>query len=279
MNCQIFESIVNELARQQMMEANARDQALAHADECGVCAQRLADERALTQKLRELTTEMSGLEAPARIEGELLAAFRQQTVGGRFTSQARSANRNWSYWVTAAAAVLLIVIGIAAMSMRLQPTPRAAEGPYIPPFRPAVAEAPKALKAPESPVIVDGDESLALPKQGPLVVSHRPRRHAKPVGVQSKSAGSQVDKGGLVVDNDSIVAANYENEIATEFMPVGYASPLGLQDGGQVMRVELDRSALAGFGLPVNMDRVNEKVKADVLVGSDGQARAIRFVQ
>ena len=52
-----------------------------------------------------------------------------------------------------------------------------------------------------------------------------------------------------------------------------------LQDGGQVMRVELPRSALAGFGLPVNMDRVNERVKADVLMGPDGQARAIRFVQ
>jgi hypothetical protein len=45
------------------------------------------------------------------------------------------------------------------------------------------------------------------------------------------------------------------------------------------MRVELPRSALAGFGLPVNMDRVNERVKADVLVGPDGQAQAIRFVQ
>jgi hypothetical protein len=45
------------------------------------------------------------------------------------------------------------------------------------------------------------------------------------------------------------------------------------------MRVELPRSTLAGFGLPVNMERVNERVKADVLVGPDGQARAIRFVQ
>ena len=76
------------------------------------------------------------------------------------------------------------------------------------------------------------------------------------------------------------MAANYSgNEIATDFLPVGYTSPMTLQDGGQVMRVELPRSALAGFGLPVNMDRVNERVKADVLMGPDGQARAIRFVQ
>jgi hypothetical protein len=52
-----------------------------------------------------------------------------------------------------------------------------------------------------------------------------------------------------------------------------------LQDGGQIIRVELPRSALAKFGLPVNMDRYNEKVKADVLLGVDGLAHAIRFVQ
>jgi hypothetical protein len=52
-----------------------------------------------------------------------------------------------------------------------------------------------------------------------------------------------------------------------------------LQDGGQIIRVELPRSALTKFGLPVNMDRYNEKVKADVLFGVDGMAHAIRFVQ
>jgi hypothetical protein len=54
---------------------------------------------------------------------------------------------------------------------------------------------------------------------------------------------------------------------------------VNLQDGGQIVRVELPRSALANFGLPVNMDRYNEKVKADVLLGVDGMAHAIRFVQ
>ena len=52
-----------------------------------------------------------------------------------------------------------------------------------------------------------------------------------------------------------------------------------LQDGGQIVRVELPRSALVNFGLPVNMDRYNEKVKADVIFGVDGLAHAIRFVQ
>jgi hypothetical protein len=75
------------------------------------------------------------------------------------------------------------------------------------------------------------------------------------------------------------VANHVTNEIATDFIPLGYMSTASLQDGGQIVRVQLPRSALANFGLPVNMDRYNEKVKADVLFGVDGTARAIRFVQ
>jgi hypothetical protein len=75
------------------------------------------------------------------------------------------------------------------------------------------------------------------------------------------------------------VANHVTNEIATDFIPLSYMSAASLQDGGQIVRVQLPRSALANFGFPVNMDRYNEKVKADVLFGVDGTARAIRFVQ
>ena len=50
-------------------------------------------------------------------------------------------------------------------------------------------------------------------------------------------------------------------------------------DSAQVVRVELPRSAMMSFGLPVNMDRADERIKADVVVGNDGMARAIRFVR
>jgi hypothetical protein len=75
------------------------------------------------------------------------------------------------------------------------------------------------------------------------------------------------------------VAHHVQNEIATDFVPLGDMNALTLQDGGQIIRVKLRRSALVKFGIPVNMDRYNENVKADVLIGVDGLARAIRFVQ
>jgi hypothetical protein len=67
-------------------------------------------------------------------------------------------------------------------------------------------------------------------------------------------------------------------EIATEFIPVSYSNIAALEQGGEIVRVELPRYALANFGLPVNMDRANERVKADVLLGPDGLAHAIRFI-
>jgi hypothetical protein len=45
------------------------------------------------------------------------------------------------------------------------------------------------------------------------------------------------------------------------------------------VRVELPRSALSSFGIPVNADHAGGRVKADVLLGEDGTARAIRFVR
>jgi hypothetical protein len=284
MNCQNFESIVNELARQQMMEANLREQALAHADECGVCALRLEDERALTQQLRAVTNEMSGVEAPARIEDELLAAFRKHKFTYEITNRGRSAIHDWRYWATAAAAVLLIVIGIAAMSMRSSPAPVAAQNPYVPTFGPAIAKTNNGAEPPgnidQPKPGVDEPKPAALPKQGTTLASRNPKRHANSLSPRSNSADSRSERDVLAAERKATVAANYSgNEIATDFLPLSYTNPMNLQDGGQVMRVELPRSALAGFGLPVNIERVNERVKADVLVGPDGQARAIRFVQ
>jgi hypothetical protein len=47
----------------------------------------------------------------------------------------------------------------------------------------------------------------------------------------------------------------------------------------QVIRVQMPRQALIAFGLPVNIERADVPVKADLLVGEDGLAHAIRFVR
>ena len=66
-------------------------------------------------------------------------------------------------------------------------------------------------------------------------------------------------------------------EVATGFIPLMLEpDPL---ERGRLVRVKLPRSALTVFGLPVSEERSEERIQADVLVGEDGLARAIRFVR
>ena len=66
-------------------------------------------------------------------------------------------------------------------------------------------------------------------------------------------------------------------EVVTEFYPLIEDAPPF--EGGELLRVSLPASALRGVGLPVSEDRLTETVQADVLVGQEGLARAIRFVR
>ncbi len=111
MNCQIFETVVNDLAREQMMEANARDEAIAHSGDCEACALRLSLEHRLTSGLRALAAEMKSASASARVEEQVLAAFRSQSF---FAPATRPAHPN-RYWLVAAAAVVLLAFGVAGM--------------------------------------------------------------------------------------------------------------------------------------------------------------------
>jgi hypothetical protein len=70
-----------------------------------------------------------------------------------------------------------------------------------------------------------------------------------------------------------------QREVATDFLALPFAPPLDASEGGHVVRVSLPRSAMQAVGLPVNEDRWYERVPADVLLGQDGVARAVRFVK
>jgi hypothetical protein len=75
--------------------------------------------------------------------------------------------------------------------------------------------------------------------------------------------------------NDSASAG----EITTEFIQLVQYAGFEQSEGAHLVRVELPRSALASFGIPVNAEQAGGRVKADVLLGEDGTARAIRFVR
>jgi hypothetical protein len=61
---------------------------------------------------------------------------------------------------------------------------------------------------------------------------------------------------------------------AREFIQLPYAPAFDPYEGGQVVRVSMPGASVRGLGLPISADRV----QADVLLGDDGVARAIRLI-
>jgi hypothetical protein len=66
-------------------------------------------------------------------------------------------------------------------------------------------------------------------------------------------------------------------EIVTSFFPL--LNPAPPMERGEIIRIRVPASTLRSVGLPVPEDAWNQPVPADVLVGEEGLARAIRFVR
>lgn len=65
---------------------------------------------------------------------------------------------------------------------------------------------------------------------------------------------------------------------ASEFIPLPNAARLAPSDDVNLVRMEVPRSAMIAVGYVVPPDRADERVQADVVLGSDGLARAVRFL-
>lgn len=176
-------------------------------------------------------------------------------------------NHRWRYWAGAIAAMLLVSIAFGAVRWRaVTQSPQVSQSStpqeVFPGGKPAETQAAIAL-------------TLAPPEVKELPRDPKVRRTNLKTGKLRPVARA----GRPAQTTNATVAGNFGSEIATEFLPLGYGNALALQDGGQIVRVEVPRSTLVSFGLPVNVDRAGQRVKADLLLGVDGSARAIRFVQ
>ena len=66
---------------------------------------------------------------------------------------------------------------------------------------------------------------------------------------------------------------------AAEFVPLPYGDDALVGESARIVRVELPRSALRMAGFSVAQERANDRVEADVVLGADGLAHAVRFVR
>lgn len=68
-------------------------------------------------------------------------------------------------------------------------------------------------------------------------------------------------------------------EAELPFMPVPYAAPLLSTERIEVVRVNLPANALASLGLPVLGAKPEMRLNADLVLGENGLARAVRLVR
>ena len=265
MNCQEFQSIVHDLVSDRTMEASTRLIGLDHAKTCRGCGVRLEDERNLLASFRAVVSNDAKKEASPRVESELRKAFLRQGSISLHHSIASSPTlawhwRRWTLAMGALAAVLTLVLWL---------------WPRPPISRPEQTASVIAVPAPV-PQVSSGPALTTIEP-----VSKSRARLARPKASQTRalSRRNSVAYGARRPVHDSQdVADRFEPGTATDFLPLLLVEAGSELERGQVLRVELPRSALMSFGLPMNQERSTEPIKADVLVGEDGLARAIRFI-
>lgn len=253
MNCQDFEAIIIGMARLQLLEASARKQALAHLAQCAACADRLAEQQALTAAVRATARSLAATEASVTVEHKLRTAFRAQTASGIAPAFSNARTQKWQRAGRLALAVAAILL-VTVFAGGLWQFARAGR-------KPALATSPH---EPVAPVPASPDK---LPER--LASPNPPASAVKPqVALQPRTRRSAV--------RQSLTSAE---EAAADFIALAEEGELVPLESGQVLRVELSAATLISMGLPILTEDVSKPVLADLLLGQDGMARAIRFVK
>jgi hypothetical protein len=242
MKCHSLRDAIVELARGREAGPGTVAAIDSHVEHCAACAALMARERQLSQGLRALAAATAADGPPDGLGRRLLEIFAERQSAPRRTEVQRA-----TAWRRAAAAVLLT--GAAAAwwwSARGEPAAESLMNTHA-----VRADAPKPEPAPAPNVGLTDDSQRTTPV---AAGGQRPR------AVRRRT-----------VPTSSVVR------------PVGFVAlpgAAGLPDfeSGQIIRMEIPLTSLPTYGIDILPDAQGSPVKADLLVGQDGQARAIRLV-
>jgi hypothetical protein len=252
MNCQEFERTIIDSVADHLRDVPAPAGALLHAESCARCAALLDRERRMTAGLQAVAVEESAINAPESVRAALLVAFgRRRSTAASPAVPPRFA-RHKSIWRMAAAAALLLSVGGAALWLR----GRTAEVNDAPDhILGAVVNRPAPQRRPSKPM-----EDQVKPRAASGI--HPPSVALRAAG-RVRRRNPQVKEGAGE---------------AGELFQLTSVAKSGATEFTQTVRVEISRSTLLTMGLPVNIDRGEGLIKADIIIGEDGVARAVRII-
>lgn len=260
MTCRDYESSLLDRARGVLAPEAAR--ALEeHLRHCQACAARLDGEIALTADLRALAAATAGMGPSECLEETLLEQFSSHSrprAGATMKASevaapaaaARPAAR-WRGWLAAAAAVLVMAGAAAAWRLVLRPATDQAGGRVSSALPATRSFGPTAIAA----------RLVSLPRE-------------RPVGTAAASRGPAVDRRSSRASASGSVR---RADQAVQFVAWPGAAALPPLESGEVLRTDLPASVLPLLGLQQPAP-ARSRVPADIIVGQDGMARAVRVV-
>lgn len=99
--------------------------------------------------------------------------------------------------------------------------------------------------------------------------------HGRPAPVPQRSAPASVQQ--VIVQAAGDWVADDDSGSASDFIPLPNVPQIGPNEDTDIVRVEVPRSAMIAMGFAVRADRASDMVEADVMLGPDGLAHAVRF--
>lgn len=254
MKCQEFEPIIISLARGRLVETAAREAAIGHLEGCARCAIAFEDQQALTAGIRVAAVSLPRQDASLQVEAALRRAFREQA--GAFISIGINQRAKWSWrwsWRLVGWAAAIILFAFLAGVDWLKSPP--------------VNQKQNVINLPSTP-----DISVPGEKQESQVQAERSGNQNQITASNSTSSRRQGRRHSLGQ------GPAIPKEVGTRFFPLVEEDEMAPLESGLLVRVEVPASTLISLGLPVTAESINRPVQADLLLGQDGLARAIRFL-
>jgi hypothetical protein len=205
--------------------------------------------------------------APSFADSWAAARSRLETRDQSVRTQAS----NWPRWSLAAVAAILIAFGFIVYRV-IQNEPQK-DNSVIPGNESQKAGGVIPEKATAPKLSAEPEEQVVKEKLGARRGSSAPRPWRHNLARHNRSLPEEP------IITYSMPVYGKKDEYATDFVPLSYGGVQKPMESGEVIRMEMPRSALIAFGLPVNVDRADTPVKAELLLGEDGMARAIRFLR
>lgn len=264
MNCSDLQETLMDLARsgERKIPAETRN----HLDSCPACRLRLGQETGLLKGLSVLR-QTDSMMVPGSLETRLLVAFRshQNETGPSVSTRTAwflHGFAGWRRWAAGIAAILLIAMGWSLrLLIRSSPLPVPSEER----LSPAPARLPSVVSQKQNPAPAVG------PERSPIVRTvSRPSRK-----IPRTQQAAQVTR----TRSSHSPLGDRTREAATDYFLLTPIDDTYPSDFSQIVRIRMPRSGLARLGLPIDAERIDQPVTADVMLTREGMIKAVRFIK